>query len=118
VFRNWQQIYNFERPHAALKNKCPAEIYSSSPRPFLESIPTYDYNLKYRLYRINNWGFLDFENTKFLLARHFAIHMFNWFLLMVKILLLSVIEISVLPKIDVQYGQLLSRKAHRLSSSV
>ena len=49
VFKNWQQIYNFERPHAALKNKCPAEIYSISPRPFLESIPPYDYSSKISL---------------------------------------------------------------------
>jgi transposase InsO family protein len=118
VFKNWQQIYNFERPHAALKNKCPAEIYSVSPRPFLESIPPYDYSSKNRLYRINNWGFLRFAKYQIYISETFR----DTFVQLVPVesedIALVCYRNFIIAKIDVKWGELLSRKAYRLSSSV
>ena len=31
--------FNVERPHEALAMKCPAEVYSPSPRPYLVTLP-------------------------------------------------------------------------------
>lgn len=118
VFQNWQKIYNFERPHAALKNKCPAEIYSTSPRPFLETIPSFDYTSKYRLYRINNWGFLRFAKYQIYISETFR----DTFVQLVPVdgedMTLVCYRNFIIAKIDMKCGGLLSRKAYRLSSSV
>lgn len=118
VFRDWQQLYNFERPHEALKNKCPAEIYTLSPRSFLENIPPYDYNSKHRLYRINNWGFLRFAKYQIYISETFR----DTFVQLVPVesedIALVCYRNFSIAKIDVKCGELLSRKAYRLNSSV
>jgi transposase InsO family protein len=118
AFKTWQQIYNFERPHAALENKCPAEVYSVSPRPFLETVPLYDYNSKYRLYRINNWGFLRFAKYQIYISETFR----DTYVQLVPVesedIALVCYRNFIIAKIDVKCGELLSRKAYRLSSSV
>jgi hypothetical protein len=38
-FDLWRDIYNYERPHAALRMAVPADRYTPSPRPFPEQLP-------------------------------------------------------------------------------
>ena len=33
-FDDFIEVYNHERPHQALQMKCPAELYTASPRPY------------------------------------------------------------------------------------
>lgn len=118
VFKKWQYIYNFERPHAALRDKSPAEVYSTSPRPFLEVVPTYDYNSKYRLYRINNWGFLRFAKYQIYISETFRDTYVQMIPLESEDIAIVCYRNFIIAKIDVKNGELLSRKASRLSSSV
>lgn len=118
VLGNWQHIYNFERPHEALGNRCPAEIYTVSPRQFLESIPTFDYSSRYRLYRINNWGYLRFAKYQIYISETFR----DTYVQLIPVdredIALVCYRNFIIAKIDVTNGELLSRKAYRLSSSV
>ena len=118
VFKKWQQVYNFERPHEALKNKCPAEIYSVSSRPFLDTVPPYDYSSKYRLYKINNWGFLRFAKYHIYISETFRDTHIQLVPVESEDLALVCYRNFIIAKIDVKFGELLSRKAFRLSSSV
>jgi len=118
VLGNWQHIYNFERPHEALGNRCPAEIYTISPRQFLESIPTYDYSSQYRLYRINNWGYLRFAKHQIYISETFR----DTYVQLIPVDREDIAHVCyrnfIIAKIDVSNGELLSRKAYRLSNSV
>lgn len=118
VFQNWQRIYNFERPHAAPNNKCPADIYSISPRQFLETVPAYEYSSKYRVYRINNWGFLRFAKYQLYISETFRDTHIQMIPVESEDIALVCYRNFIIAKIDVKYGELLSRKAYRLSSSV
>lgn len=118
AFNKWQQIYNFERPHAALKNKCPAEIYSISPRPYLETVSAFDYNSKFRLYRINNWGFLRFAKYQIYISETFRGTYVQLIPVESEDIALVCYRNFIIAKIDMKCGELLSRKAYRLSSSV
>jgi len=118
TFKNWQQIYNFERPHSALGNKCPADIYSSSPKQFRDTVPVYDYNTEYRMYRINNWGFLRFAKYQIYISETFRDTHVQLIPEESEDITLVCYRIFIIAKIDVMCGELLSRKAYRLNNSV
>ena len=42
-FDRWRTVYNFERPHEALKLEVPASRYRPSPRPFPGRLPAIEY---------------------------------------------------------------------------
>jgi len=42
-FDAWRSEYNEERPHEALNMATPASLYTSSPRPFPERMPDFEY---------------------------------------------------------------------------
>ncbi|MDR7119084.1 IS481 family transposase [Caulobacter sp. BE254] len=44
AFDRWREVYNFERPHEALKLDCPAERYRPSPRTMPDSLPQPQYD--------------------------------------------------------------------------
>ena len=46
-FDSFVNEFNTERPHEALAMKCPAEVYSPSPRPY-NGLPEFAYPLHYR----------------------------------------------------------------------
>ena len=118
TFEKWQQIYNFERPHSALGNKCPADVYSTSPRQFREIVPVYDYNTEHRMYRINNWGFLRFAKYQIYISETFRDTHVQLIPLESEDIALICYRNFIIAKIDVTSGELLSRKAYRLNNSV
>ena len=118
AFKNWQQIYNFERPHSALGNKCPADVYSTSSRQFQDSVPAYDYNPDYHVYRINNWGFLRFAKYQIYISETFRDTYVQLIPEESEDIALVCYRNFIIAKIDVTCGELLSRKAYRLNNSV
>lgn len=114
----WQHIYNFERPHEALKNRCPAEVYTASPRQYLEKVPPYEYSSQYRLYRINNWGYLRFAEFQIFISETFR----DTYVQLIPVESEDLAQVCyrnfVIARVDVATGELLSRKAYRLNSSV
>jgi len=118
TFKNWQRIYNFERPHSALGNKCPADIYATSPRQFRDTVPAYDYNSEHRMYRINNWGFLRFAKYQIYISETFRDTHVQLIPVESEDIALVCYRNFIIAKIDVTCGELLSRKAYRLNNSV
>ncbi|MGV7975410.1 MAG: IS481 family transposase [Anaerolineaceae bacterium] len=118
AFKKWQQIYNFERPHAALGNKCPADIYSISPRQFRDTVPAFDYSTEYRVYRINNWGFLRFADHQVFISETFRDTHIQMIPMESEDSVLVCYRNFSIAKIDVKCGELLSRKVYRLNNSV
>lgn len=118
VLGNWQHIYNFERPHEALKNRCPAEVYIASPRKYLEKVPHYEYGSQYRLHRINNWGYLRFAHFQIFISETFR----DTYVQLVPIESEDLVQVCyrnfIIARVDLATGELLSRKAYRLPSSV
>ncbi|MBA4385493.1 MAG: IS481 family transposase [Anaerolinea sp.] len=116
VLDQWKAVYNFERPHEALGDRCPAQVYTPSLRQYLENIPPYDYDSQYHLIKINNWGYLRFADFHIYISETFRDTRVQ--------LIPSEGDDSVLvcyrnftiAKIDVTSGDLLSRKAYRLRS--
>lgn len=109
----WKDVYNYERPHEALGNQCPAQVYTPSQRLYREEIPPYEYDSQYRLYRINNWGFLRFAIYQIYISETFR----NTYVELVPheednsaIVCYRNFEIA---KIDLTNGELLKRKAYR-----
>lgn len=118
TFENWQRVYNFERPHEALGNRCPAEVYTASLRSYCENVSSFDYSSQFRIFRINNWGYLRFAGFQIYISETFR----DTFVQLIPVdsddMVLVCYRNYVIAKIDVQNGELLSRKAFRLSSSV
>jgi transposase InsO family protein len=54
-FDAFVQEFNAERPHEALDMKCPAEVYSASPRPY-DGLPDLSYPLHDREVLVTNCG--------------------------------------------------------------
>lgn len=118
VFSAWQHVYNFERPHEALGDKCPGDVYSPSPKPFLEVIPPFDYDPHYHLYRINNWGYLRFAHHQIYISETFC----NTYVQLIPVeeedTALITYRNFIIAKVDLSDGQLQSRCAYRCSRPV
>jgi transposase InsO family protein len=114
LLEQWKGVYNFERPHEALGDRCPAQVYTPSQRSYLENVQPYEYGSKYHLIKINNWGYLRFADFQIYISETFRDTRVQ--------LIPSEGDDSVLvcyrnfaiAKIDVTSGDLLSRKAYRL----
>ena len=89
AFQAFRQMYNEERPHAALGGQVPASIYTSSPRPYHPGLQDFRYpeHLAVRIVRANGcvkWRSRDLfisevlggEQVAFeeLTSRHWALH--------------------------------------------
>lgn len=114
----WRELYNFERPHQALGDRCPAQVYSPSQREYKEKVPQYDYSSQYRLYKINNWGFLRLANYQIFISETFRDTYVQLIPSEGDDAALVCYRNFVIAKIDVANGRLLSRKAYRLRSPV
>lgn len=64
--QKWRKKYNEIRPHEALGMKCPAEVYHPSEKAYPDKIKPYEYSGK--TIKINNWGYLRFNNTNIYLS--------------------------------------------------
>lgn len=114
VLDHWKSVYNFERPHEALGDRCPAQVYTPSQRSYLEKVQPYDYGSQYHLIKINNWGYLRFADFQIYISETFRDTRVQ--------LIPSEGDDSVsvcyrnyiIARVDVTNGDLLSRKAYRL----
>ena len=68
----WRIKYNEVRPHEALGMKCPAEVYIPSPRSYPTKIEPYEYSGLYHMIKVNNWGYLRFDNIRVFLSETMA----------------------------------------------
>lgn len=118
VFSSWQNLYNFERPHEALGDKCPGDVYSPSPKPFVEVIPPFDYDPQFRLYRINNWGYLRFAHHQIYISETFRDTDVQLIPLDEEDVAVINYRNFIIAKIDLNDGHMLSRTAYRWPRSV
>jgi putative transposase len=70
-FDDFIDCYNTERPHQALAMRCPAEHYTSSPRPYA-SLPELDYPFHDKAVTVTTCGRICFNRQKINLSQVFA----------------------------------------------
>jgi len=116
VLERWKTVYNFERPHEALGDRCPAQVYIPSRRSYLEKIQPYDYGSQYHLTKINNWGYLRFADFHIYISETFRDTRVQLIPSEGDDSVLVCYRNFIIAKIDVTNGDLLSRKAYRLRS--
>jgi len=114
LLEQWRLIYNHERPHEALGDRCPAQIYTPSERSYQEEVLPYDYSSQYRVYRINNWGYLRFAGFQIYISETFS----DTYLQLIpnddEDSVFVCYRNFVIAKINLTNGELMSRKAFRL----
>jgi putative transposase len=72
VFDEWRDEFNTERPHQALKGKCPAEVYQKSETkydPYMEDI---EYPRGFKARRVNDRGVMSFRGKRYFVGNPFA----------------------------------------------
>ena len=63
AFNRFRMVYNEERPHEALDQRTPTELYESSPRPYQPKPPDFTYSdLETR--RINRHGYMHWRGAR------------------------------------------------------
>ena len=72
ALEKWRIKYNQERPHEALGLKCPADVYIPSTRSYPTKIKPYEYGGTHRIIKVNNWGYLRFDNIQIYLSETMA----------------------------------------------
>ena len=72
ALEQWKVKYNEVRPHAALNMRCPADIYIPSTREYPKKILPYEYSGVYRMIKVNNWGYLRFDDIRVYLSETMA----------------------------------------------
>lgn len=70
--QNWRQKYNEVRPHEALGMKPPAQVYMPSTRQYTDAIEKYEYDGRYQVYKVNNWGYLRWASSRIYLSETMA----------------------------------------------
>ncbi len=71
-FDDWRVIYNTQRPHEAIDLATPAARYRPSGRGFPETIEPFDYGPGAIVRRVDEGGWLSFQNRPVKLGRAFA----------------------------------------------
>ena len=71
-FDDWRVIYNTQRPHEAIDLATPAARYRPSERGFPETIEPFDYGPGAIVHRVDEGGWLSFQNRPVKLGRAFA----------------------------------------------
>jgi putative transposase len=70
-FDHFVDVYNNERPHQALAMQCPAERYSSSPRPY-KGLGELEYPFHDKTITVTTCGRICYERQKVNLSTVFA----------------------------------------------
>lgn len=71
-FEAWRRTFNERRPHEALGNRRPAELYTPSPRPFPRRLPPLAYPAHCDLRRVDSSGTIKWRHTPIFLSRVLA----------------------------------------------
>ena len=72
AFDVFQQVYNHQRPHEALKNATPASCYSASCRPMPRRIPELEYGDDVMVRRISQQGSLKWHGERTFISEIFG----------------------------------------------
>ena len=67
-FDQFVHDYNHERPHEALGQKRPASLYTTSPRPYPESLPPIEYDGHLEIRKVDDRGTIKWRNEKLFLS--------------------------------------------------
>jgi len=70
-FDAWRHVYNTERPHEALDLDVPVTRYSSSPRPFPESLPPIEYDSADIVRRVDAAGRISYRAQRLRIGKAF-----------------------------------------------
>lgn len=54
ALQDWRSKYNCSRPHEALGNKCPADIYTPSKRIYVDKVSPFEYDSGYHVIKVNS----------------------------------------------------------------
>ncbi len=114
VLEQWRVMYNHERPHEALGDRCPAQIYIPSQRAYQEKVLPYEHSSQYRVYKINNWGYIRFTSYQTYNNQTFRDTHVQLIPHEAEDVALVCYRNFVIAKLDVTNGELMSRKAFRL----
>lgn len=68
AFERFEQEYNYERPHEALQNRTPAELYTPSARSFPRRLPELEYPAGVVMRRISQQGSLKWGGERTFLS--------------------------------------------------
>jgi transposase InsO family protein len=68
-FNGFGYDYNNYRPHEALNNEPPANYYKKSSRPYVEKIPSIEYDLGYTVRRLHHRGYCKFKGQEYYVTR-------------------------------------------------
>jgi putative transposase len=68
AFDTFRRIYNYERPHEALGQNQPAQVYCPSPRPLPSRLPPLEYPGEFHLRRISTHGELKWRQRRYFLS--------------------------------------------------
>lgn len=72
AFNEWREIYNYVRPHDALKLDVPASRYKISHRQYKGSDSTYEYSNDSIMRKVNQSGAISYKSQKSFLGEAFA----------------------------------------------
>lgn len=68
AFERFEKEYNYERPHEALGNRTPAEVYTVSTRSFPARLPELEYPAGVTMRRISQQGSLKWQGERTFLS--------------------------------------------------
>lgn len=71
-FDGFRREFNEERPHEVLGMKCPAELYSSSPRSLPDPVPETTYPGHYEVRRVRPDGEIRMQGRKLFVSQSLA----------------------------------------------
>ena len=63
-FSAFRRFYNDERPHCALADRCPSELYHESERPYPESVADWEYPEEWPMRTVDSAGAVCFRGAR------------------------------------------------------
>ena len=72
AFLEFERMYNQERPHEALDNRTPAEVYVNSERPYQARLPELEYPAGAQLRWVSQQGSVKWKSQRTFLSEVFA----------------------------------------------
>ena len=114
VFDEWRDCYNNERPHEALNNKRPSDIYVPSDRIYRDQIEKYEYGGQYHVIKVNSWGYVRFDKWQIYLSETMIDEYIEFRPNPVADTFIACYRNFAIGEFDVHTGRLLHRKIWRL----
>jgi len=72
VFDEWREEFNTERPHQALKGKCPADKYRKSEKKYFPESEEIEYPRGFKVRRVNDRGCINYRGRRYFVGNPFA----------------------------------------------